>query len=78
MNPDRILDVEEHYRILSSGKCLRADFRLRFSAPEELWDGMMAAGLAVEHCYGDYQCQPFTLDAREIVIVAKNPMDGHA
>ncbi len=34
MNPDRILDVEEHYRILSSGKCLRSDFRLRFSAPK--------------------------------------------
>jgi hypothetical protein len=78
MNPGNILDVVEHYLILSSGKRLRSDFRLRFSSPEELWDGMMAAGLAVEHCYGDYRCRPFTLDAREIVIVAKNPMDGHA
>ncbi len=71
MNPDRILDVEEHYRILSSGKALRADFRLRFSAPEELWDGMMAAGLAVEHCYGDWDRSAFRPDSREIVIVAR-------
>ena len=71
MNPDRILDVEEHYRILSSGKRLRADFRLRFSAPEELWDGMMAAGLAVEHCYGAWDRRPFAPDQREIIIVAR-------
>jgi SAM-dependent methyltransferase len=71
MNPDRILDVEEHYRILGSGKHLRSDFRLRFSAPEELWDGMMAAGLAVEHCYGDWAGNPFKSDAREIIIVAR-------
>ncbi|GAB2174644.1 class I SAM-dependent methyltransferase [Dongia sp. agr-C8] len=73
MNPDRILDVEEHYRILSSGKRLRSDFRLRFSSTEEIWDAMMPAALAVEHCYGDYACQPFTPDAREIVIVARLP-----
>jgi SAM-dependent methyltransferase len=78
MNPDRILDVEEHYRILASGKALRSDFRLRFSAPEELWDGMMAAGLAVEHCYGDWNANPFKPDMREIIIVAKNPMGGAA
>jgi SAM-dependent methyltransferase len=72
MNPDGILDVVEHYRILGSGERLRSDFRLRFSPPEELWDGMMAAGLAVEHCYGDYACRPFTPDAREIVIVARS------
>ena len=72
MNPDGILDVEEHYRILSSGKRLRADFRLRFSPPEELWDGMMAAGLAVEHCYGDWDRRAFTPDQREIIIVARN------
>ncbi|WP_395018666.1 class I SAM-dependent methyltransferase [Dongia sp.] len=71
MNADRILDVEEHYRILGSGKSLRSDFRLRFSSPEEIWDAMMPAGLAVEHCYGDYDCQPFTPAAREIVIVAR-------
>jgi SAM-dependent methyltransferase len=76
MNPDRTLGVEEHYRILSSGKALRSDFRLRFSAPEELWDGMMAAGLAVEHCYGDWDGNPFKPDAREIIIVAKGPMGG--
>jgi SAM-dependent methyltransferase len=72
MNPDRILDVEEHYRILSSGRRLRADFRLRFTPPEELWDGMMAAGLAVEHCYGDSDTRPFTPEAREIIIVARS------
>lgn len=72
MNPDRILDVQEHYRILSSGQRLRADFRLRFSAPEELWDGMMAAGLAVEHCYGNWDRSPFKPDAREIILVARN------
>jgi hypothetical protein len=71
MNPDRILDVEEHYRILSSGQRLRSDFRLRFSAPEELWDGMMLAGLAVEHCYGDWDGRPFTPESREIIIVAR-------
>ena len=71
MNPDRILDVEEHYRILASGQHLRSDFRLRFSAPEELWDGMMAAGLAVEHCYGDWDASPFKPDAREIIVVAR-------
>jgi len=76
MNPGNILDVVEHYHVLGSGKRLRSDFRLRFSSPEELWDGMMAAGLAVEHCYGDYQCLPFTPEAREIVIVAKDPMGG--
>lgn len=73
MNPDRILDVVEHYRILSSGQRLRSDFRLRFSAPEELWDGMMAAGLAVEHCYGDWDLSAVTPDAREIIIVARRP-----
>jgi SAM-dependent methyltransferase len=72
MNPDRILDVQEHYRILSSGQRLRSDFRLRFSAPEELWDGMMAAGLGVEHCYGDWDRSPFTPNAREIILVARN------
>lgn len=72
MNPDRILDVQEHYRILASGKHLRSDFRLRFPAPEELWDGMMAAGLAVEHCYGDWDRSAFTPEAREIIIVARN------
>jgi SAM-dependent methyltransferase len=71
MSPDRILDVQEHYRILSSGKRLRADFRLRFSAPEELWDGMMAAGLAVEHCYGDWDRGAFRPDGREIIVVAR-------
>jgi len=71
MNPDRILDVQEHYRILSNGKRLRADFRLRFSAPEELWDGMMAAGLAVEHCYGDWDSGAFKPDGREIIVVAR-------
>ena len=50
----------------------RSDFRLRFSAPEALWDGMMAAGLAVEHCYGDWDRSTFTPDAREIIIVARN------
>jgi ubiquinone/menaquinone biosynthesis C-methylase UbiE len=72
MNPENILDVQEHYRFLSSGKRLRSDFRLRFSAPEELWDGMMAAGLAVEHCYGDWDRTAFTPAAREIIIVARN------
>lgn len=76
MNPDRILDVQEHYRILSSGKRLRADFRLRFSAPEELWDGMMAAGLAVEHCFGDWDRSPFKPDGREIIVVAQNAIGG--
>jgi len=71
MNPDRILDVQEHYRILSSGQRLRADFRLRFSAPEELWDAMMIAGLAVEHCYGYWDRSPFKPDAREIIVVAR-------
>lgn len=71
MNDDRILDVEEHYRILGSGKRLRSDFRLRFSSPEEIWDAMLVAGLAVEHCYGDYDWQPFSPSAREIVIVAR-------
>jgi SAM-dependent methyltransferase len=78
MNPDRILDVEEHYRILGSGKRLRSDFRLRFSAPEELWDGMMAAGLAVEHCYGNWDGSTFKPDDREIIIVAKSAMAGAA
>jgi SAM-dependent methyltransferase len=73
MNPDRILDVEEHYRFLGSGKRLRSDFRLRFSATEELWDGMMAAGLAVEHCYGDWDRTAFTPEAREIILVARHP-----
>jgi hypothetical protein len=77
MNPDRILDVEEHYRILADGRTLRSDFRLRFSAPEELWDGMMAAGLAVEHCYGDWDAGGYKPDGREIIVVAKNPMGGH-
>ena len=72
MNPGGILDVQEHYRVLSSGRRLRSDFRLRFSAPEALWDGMMAAGLAVEHCYGDWDRSTFTPDAREIIIVARN------
>jgi ubiquinone/menaquinone biosynthesis C-methylase UbiE len=72
MNPDRILDVQEHYRILSSGQRLRSDFRLRFSATEELWDGMMAAGLAVEHCYGDWDRSAFTPNAPEIIIVARS------
>ena len=71
MNPDRILDVEEHYRILRDGRRLRSDFRLRFSAPEELWDGMMAAGPAVEHCYGDWDRRAFTPEAREIIVVAR-------
>jgi SAM-dependent methyltransferase len=75
MNPDRILDLEEHYRILSSGKALRSDSRLRFSAPEELWDGMMAAGLVVEHCYGGWDHSAFRPDAREIIVVAKR-LDG--
>jgi SAM-dependent methyltransferase len=72
MNPDRILDVQEHYRILSDGRRLRSDFRLRFSAPEELWDGMMAAGLAVEHCFGDWDRRPFTPKEREIILVARS------
>ena len=71
MNPDGILDVEEHYRILSSGEALRSDFRLGFPAPEELWAGMMAAGLAVEHCYGDWDAAPFNPDSREIIVVAR-------
>lgn len=73
LGADRILDVVEHYRILSDGRRLRSDFRLRFSAPEELWDGMMAAGLAVEHCYGDWDRRPFAPDAREIILVARDP-----
>jgi SAM-dependent methyltransferase len=73
MGEDNILDVEEHYRVVSSGKRLRSDFRLRFSAPEELWDGMMAAGLAVEHCYGDWDRIAFTPEAREIILVARHP-----
>ena len=76
MNPDGILDVAEHYRILSSGRRLRSDFRLRFSAPEELWDGMMAAGLAVEHCFGAWDRRPFTPDQREIIVVAQNAIMG--
>ena len=71
MNPDNILDVEEHYRILSDGRHLHSDFRLRFSPPEELWDGMMAAGLAVEHCYGDWDRRPFAPNQREIIVVAR-------
>jgi hypothetical protein len=78
MNPERILDVQEHYRILSSGKRLRSDFRLRFSAPEELWDGMMAAGLGVEHCYGNWDRSAFTPKAREIIVVARNAPVGAA
>jgi hypothetical protein len=37
MNPDGILDVVEHYRILADGSRLRSDFRLCFPAPEALW-----------------------------------------
>jgi SAM-dependent methyltransferase len=74
MNPDRILDLVEHYRILANGRQLRSDTRLRFSAPEELWDGMMAAGLAVEHCYGGWDRSAFTPDAREIIVVAQSVM----
>ena len=71
MNPDRILDVAQHFRILSDGRRLRSDFRLRFSAPEELWDGMMAAGLAVENCFGEWDRRPFTPTDREIILVAR-------
>jgi len=71
MQPDRILDLVEHYHILSSDQRLRSETRLRFSAPEELWDGMMAAGLAVEHCYGDWDRSAFRPDSREIIIVAR-------
>jgi SAM-dependent methyltransferase len=76
MNPDKILDVAQHYRILGSGRRLRSDFQLRFSAPEELWDGMMAAGLAVEHCYGGWDRRAFTPEAREIIVVAQSAMGG--
>ena len=71
MNPDGILDVAEHYRILASGQQLRSDFRLRFPAPEELWEPMMAAGLAVEHCYGDWDRSPLAPDSREIIVIGR-------
>jgi len=72
MNPEGILDVVEHYRILSDGKRLRSDFRLLFSPQGALVERMAAAGLAIEHCYGDWDRQIFTDDAREIIMVARS------
>jgi SAM-dependent methyltransferase len=66
-----ILDVVEHYRIQSSGKRLRSDFRLRFSTQAELARAVAKAGLAVEHWFGDWNRAPFAGDAREIIVLGR-------
>jgi hypothetical protein len=66
-----ILDVVEHYRILSSGKRLRSDFRLRFSQQPELADAITASGLTVESWFGDWDRTPFTGSGREIIVVGR-------
>jgi len=66
-----ILDVVEHYRILSSGKRLRSDFRLRFSSQPALAAAIAKAGLAVENWIGEWDRTPFTGDGREIIAVGK-------
>ena len=72
MNADGILDVVEHYRILSSDKRLRSDFRLLFSPQDTLAERMTASGLAVEACHGDWDGRTFTEDAREIIMIGKS------
>jgi SAM-dependent methyltransferase len=64
-----VLQTEEHYRVLADGRRFRADFRLRFTPQDALTTAIAAAGLAVEHCYGDWDRTPFTAAAREIVVV---------
>jgi SAM-dependent methyltransferase len=66
-----ILDVVEHYRILSSGKHLRSDFRLRFTPQADLARAITAAGLAVESWFGDWDRAPFAGGAREIIVVGR-------
>jgi len=72
MGEDEVVDVVEHYRVIADDRRLRSDFRLRFSAPEEIWEAMMAAGLAVEHCFGDWDRSLFTPEAREIIVVGRS------
>ena len=66
-----ILDVVEHYRILSSGKRLRSDFKLRFSSKEELSHAFQQAGLAAESWFGDWDRTAFAGAAREIIVVGR-------
>ena len=66
-----ILDVVEHYRILSGGRHLRSDFRLRFTEQAELATALAAAGLEAEHWFGDWDGAPFRESAREIIVVGR-------
>jgi SAM-dependent methyltransferase len=66
-----ILDVVEHYRILSSGNQLRSDFRLRFTPQADLARAIAGAGLAVESWFGDWNRTPFGGDASEIIVVGR-------
>jgi SAM-dependent methyltransferase len=66
-----ILDVVEHYRILASGKRLRSDFRLRFSAPADLAQAIAAAGLSVDRWFGDWDRTPLAGQSREIIVVGR-------
>jgi SAM-dependent methyltransferase len=66
-----ILDVVEHYRVLSGGQGLRSDFQLRFTPQAELARAIAAAGLAVESWFGDWNGAPFAGDSREIIVVGR-------
>ena len=66
-----VLDVVEHYRILESGKRLRSDFRLRFTAQADVARAIVAANLAAESWFGDWNRTHFGKDAREIIVIGR-------
>jgi SAM-dependent methyltransferase len=62
-----IVTYETHYRIVASGRHLKAESRIRFTEKEELEALIIEAGLHVTRWFGDWQESPWTPASKEII-----------
>jgi ubiquinone/menaquinone biosynthesis C-methylase UbiE len=62
-----IVTYETHYRIVQSGRHLRAESRIRFTAKDKLEALIAEAGLHVTSWFGDWQEDAWSPESKEII-----------
>ncbi len=68
---DGVVSYDIHYFFVASGDTAVSRGRLRFRAEAELTESLDAAGFTVEAMYGEWDREPVSAHARELIVVAQ-------
>ena len=75
---DGIVSYTNHYAFASTGEELLSPTKLRFRTLEDLSRSLAGAGFAVERVYGDWDRRPAGSTTRELIVVARTPLESEA